>query len=54
MQILEWQIDASALRILAHVANDVGELEREPKFLRIDTRGRIGVAENLDANEADG
>src|SRR5260221_6548838 len=54
MQILQRQIDAPALSILAQVANDVGELKCEAQFIRIHAGRGIGVAEDFDADEADG
>ena len=44
-QILLGEIDASRLPILAHVAQDIGELQRDPQF--------DGVGDRLVAGEAD-
>src|SRR5262245_79510 len=53
-QILERQVDAAAGAVLAHVAQDVGELERDAEVVRIVHGGGMPAAEDLDAQEADG
>ena len=43
----------AALRVLAHVADDVGELKGQAQVLRVDARAEITIAEDLDANKPD-
>ncbi len=49
-QVLERQIDAAARRIFAHVANYIGQLEGDAELFRIDSRGLIAIAENLNTD----
>src|SRR5262245_12440171 len=53
-QVLERKVDAAAGAVLAHVAQDVGELERDAEVARIVRGGGMPAAEDLDAEEADG
>jgi len=46
LQLVEGQIDAVFPRILADVADDVGELERESELFGVLPRPRVAVAEN--------
>ncbi len=52
-EVFEGQIDATALGVFGYVAEDVGELEGDAGFLGEFFCGRIGVAEDADADEAD-
>src|SRR5450631_1173573 len=47
------QIDAAALRVLADVADDVGELERDAEFAGIRSRGGFFVTEYLRRQQSD-
>src|SRR4030095_12266871 len=47
------QVDAPDARVRVHVAQDVGELQGDAQVHRVLPRARIGVAEDLDAAEAD-
>ena len=51
-QILKRQIDAVALRILGYIAQNVGELKCDAGFFRELFSGRIGVAEDANADQA--
>jgi hypothetical protein len=53
-QILLRQVDSPVARVGADVANDIRQLERRAQVNRVLARTRIGVAEDLDAAEADG
>jgi len=46
LELVHGKIDAVLARVLAHVADDVGELEREPELLGVLERLRVAVAEN--------
>ena len=48
------QINAAVGEIFRHVAQDVGDLEGEPKLDRIFAAGRILVTKNFNADEPDG
>ncbi len=52
-QFVERQIDAIAARILADVADDIGELERGAEVFGVAQRCGIAVAENLCRHQAD-
>src|SRR6266849_3880183 len=41
------QINAAATRVLADIANDVGELKGDSKIACVDARGDVGIAEDL-------
>src|SRR5581483_6622426 len=52
-EVLQGQINAAARGVLAHVADDVGELERDTQVLGVIASARIAVAEDFYADEAD-
>ena len=52
-EVFEGQIDATAFGVFGNVAENVGELEGDAGFLGQFFCGRIGVAEDADADEAD-
>ena len=51
LQVLLREVDASAARILADVADDVGQLECDAQVARIAPGRRIGVTEDLGRHE---
>src|SRR5262249_52206912 len=53
-QVLERQIDAAAAAVLRDVAQYVGELKGDAEVDRVVARARVAMAEDLDAEEADG
>src|SRR5206468_7299823 len=52
-QFILWQVDARALRVLADVADDVGELEGDAEVAGIGARGWVFVAEDLRRQQSD-
>ena len=47
------EVNAAAVGVVAHVAEDVGELERLAEVHGVVAAGRVAVAEDLDAQQAD-
>ena len=52
-QFREREVDAPARGVVAHVAEDVGELERLPEVDGVVTAGGAGVAEDFNAQQPD-
>src|SRR5207245_6173404 len=53
LEVLPGDVDPPGPRVDADVAHDVRELQRGAELHRVVARARIGVAEDLDAAEAD-
>ena len=53
VELVEGEIDAAALGVFAHVAQDVGELEGEAGFFGELFGAGVGVAEDADADQTD-
>ena len=53
-EIVERQIDSAPARILADIAQDIGQLEGDSKVVGVDARDGIAIAENLDTHQPDG
>jgi hypothetical protein len=47
LQLGHGQVDAAALGVFAHVADDVGELKRQAELVRVLGRHRFGLAKNM-------
>ncbi len=53
LQLVHRKIDAVFPRILSHVSDDIGELEREAELFGVLQRLRVAVAENARRQRAD-
>ena len=53
LQLVDRQVDATAAGVLAHVADDVGELEGKAEVVGVFERLAVGVAEDLGRQQAD-
>ena len=47
LQLVDGDVDASAHRILAHIADDVGELEGQAQLVRVLRGGVLGLAKDM-------
>ena len=53
LQLVDRQVNAIAHGVFAHVADDVGQLKRQPQLVRVGGGGRVGLAENARRHFAD-
>ena len=53
LQLVHRQVDAAAARVVADVANDVGELHRQAEAVRVVDRRRVRAAEDVGRDLAD-
>ncbi len=53
LDLVERQVDAVTTRVFAHVADDIGELERHAKISRVFERAPVLISEDLGGQQAD-